>query len=91
MLSLLTEADWVFLTTDAWTSRQNISFQDHHISVKQIFIITWPKNFVFGQVLFSSACMCLCVCVSVCLCLSVYLDYLKKFLTDFKESLQDDV
>ena len=31
-------------------------------------IFTWPKNIVFGQVLFSSACMCLCVCVSVCLC-----------------------
>ena len=34
-------------------------------------MITSPKNFVFGQVLFSSACMCLCVCVclSVCKCL----------------------
>ena len=40
---------------------------------KQYFFITWPKNFVFGQVLFSSACMCLsvCVCVCVCVCLSV--------------------
>ena len=28
-------------------------------------LVTWPKNFVFGQVLFSSACMCLSVCVSV--------------------------
>ena len=34
------------------------------------FFATWPKNFVFGQVLFSLACMCLCVCVSVCV--SVY-------------------
>ena len=33
-------------------------------------LITWPKNLVFGQVLFSSACMCLCVCV--CVCESVY-------------------
>ena len=24
-------------------------------------LVTWPKNFVFGQVLFSSACMCLSV------------------------------
>ena len=51
--------------------------------------ITWPKNFLFGQVLFSSACMCLCV--RVCLCVSVYIDYLKKFLTDFDETWQDDV
>ena len=29
-------------------------------------IFTWPKNFVFGQVLFSSACMCLSVCLCVC-------------------------
>ena len=29
---------------------------------------TWPKNFVYGQVLFSFACMCLCVFV----CLSVF-------------------
>ena len=41
----------------------------------QGIVITWPKNFVIGQVLFSSACMCLCVCLSV----SFYLDYLKKF------------
>ena len=26
-------------------------------------VVTWPKNFVFGQVLFSSASLCLCVCV----------------------------
>ena len=44
--------------------------------------ITWPKNFVFGQVLFSSACMCLCVCV----CVSLLVDYLKKFSTDFDET-----
>ena len=53
-------------------------------------IITWPKNFVFGQVLFSSACMCLSVCVSVCVWVSLYLNYLKKFLTDFDETWQDD-
>ena len=55
--------------------------------------INWPENFVFGQVLFSSACMCLCVCVcvSVCVCVNVYIDYLKKFLTDFDEIWQDDV
>ena len=29
-------------------------------------VITSPKNFVFGEVLFSSACMCLSVCVCVC-------------------------
>ena len=28
-------------------------------------IFTWPKNFVFVQILFSSACMCLSVCVWV--------------------------
>ena len=49
--------------------------------------ITWPKIFDFGQVLFSSACMCLCVC----LCVSLHPDYLKKFLTDFDETWQDDV
>ena len=57
--------------------------------------ITWPKNFVFGQVLFSSACMCLSVClsvcVSVCLSVSLYIDYLKNLLTDFDETWQDDV
>ena len=52
-----------------------------------IYFVTWPKNFVFGQVLFSSACMCLCVCVSV----RFYTIYLKKFLTDFDETWQDDV
>ena len=57
---------------------------------KRVFI-TWPKNFVFGQVLFSSACMCLCVCLSVCLCVNVYIDYLKTFSTDFNETWQDDV
>ena len=45
-------------------------------------IFTWPKNFVFEQVLFSSACMCLSV--------SVYIDYLKKFLTYFDEIWQND-
>ena len=29
--------------------------------------------------------------VSVCVCVHVYLDYLKKFLTDFDEIWQDDV
>ena len=29
--------------------------------------------------------------VSVCLCVHVYLNYLKKFLTDFDETWQDDV
>ena len=47
-----------------------------------VFIFTWPKNFVFGQVLFSSACMCLSVCVSV----SLFPNYLKKFLTDLDET-----
>ena len=28
-------------------------------------VITWLKNFVFGQVLFSTACLCPCVCESV--------------------------
>ena len=51
------------------------------------FLITWPKIFDFGQVLFSSACMCLCVC----LCVSVFIDYFIKFLTDFDEIWQDGV
>ena len=34
-------------------------------------VITSPKNFVFEEVLFSSACMCLCVCVCVSVCLCV--------------------
>ena len=40
---------------------------------KMYNLITWPKNFVFGQVLFSSACMCLSVCLSVCMwvCISI--------------------
>ena len=57
----------------------------------RLALFTWPKNFVFGQVLFSSARMCLCVCVCVCVCVSVYIDYLKKFLTDFDETWQDDL
>ena len=51
------------------------------------FIFTSPKNFVFEEVLFSSACICLCVCLSVCLSL----DYLKKFSIDFHETWQDGV
>ena len=31
------------------------------------------------------------VCVSVCVCVSVYIDYLKKFLTDFDETWQGGV
>ena len=31
------------------------------------------------------------VYVSVCLCVRVYIDYLKKFLTDFDETWQDDL
>ena len=31
------------------------------------------------------------VCVSVCLSVSLYIDYLKKLLTDFDETWQDDV
>ena len=50
---------------------------------QSVQFITWHKNFVFEQVLFSSACVCLSV--------SLYLDYLKKFLTDFDEIWQDDV
>ena len=41
------------------------------------------QKIVFGQVLFLSACMCVCVCVRV------YIDYLKKFLTDFDGIWQD--
>ena len=40
------------------------------------------------------ACVCVCVCVSsVCVCvwMSLYPDYLKKFLTDFNETWQDDL
>ena len=43
---------------------------------------------VFGHV---CVCVCLCVCVCVCVSVSVYIDYLKKFLTDFDETWQDDV
>ena len=65
-------------------------------SFSSLFLLfTWLCNFVFGQVSFSSACMCLCVCVcvcvSVCVCVNLYIDYLKKFLTDFDETWQDDV
>ena len=31
------------------------------------------------------------VCLSVCVCVSLYIDYLKKFLSDFAEIWQDDV
>ena len=47
-------------------------------------LITWPKNFVFISVYVS---VCLCVCPSV----NLYIDYLKKFSTDFNETWQDDV
>ena len=33
----------------------------------------------------------LSVCVCVCLSVSLYIDYLKKFLTDFNETWQDDL
>ena len=33
-----------------------------------MLIFTSPKNFVFEEVLFSSACMCVSVCVCVCVC-----------------------
>ena len=52
------------------------------------FFITWPKNFVFGQVLFSWR---VCVCVYVCVSVHLYTIYLKKFFTDFDETWQDDV
>ena len=42
---------------------QNYSHSTTYVSLQKI---TWPKNFDFGQVLFSSTCMCLCLCVSVC-------------------------
>ena len=43
-------------------------------------IVTWPKIFDFGQVLFWPACMCLCVCLSVCVsvCLSVFTSIISK-------------
>ena len=31
------------------------------------------------------------VYVSVCVCVRLYIDYLKKFLTDFDETWQDDL
>ena len=67
----------------------------HNLRTVRFEIVTWPKKFVFGQVLFSSACMCLSVClsvcVSVCVSVSLYIDYLKKLLTDFDETWQEDV
>ena len=44
--------------------------------------ITWPKNFVFGQILFSSACMYLCVCVCVCVCVCEGLPRLSQKVLD---------
>ena len=51
-------------------------------------LFTWPKTFVFERYYFHKR---VCVCVCVCVCVSVYIDYLKKFLTDFDETWQDDV
>ena len=52
-------------------------------------IFTWPKNLYLWSGIIFTHNMCLCVCLSVSV--SLYPDYLKKFLTDFDEILQDDV
>ena len=63
--------------------RYTMSFFSFFFLLADILIFNWPKIFVFGQVLFSSTCMCLCVSLSVWVSAILFLDYLKKFLSDF--------
>ena len=49
--------------------------------------MTWPKNFFDRYYFHRRVCVCVCVCLSV----SLYIDYLKKFLTDFDETWHDGV
>ena len=42
-------------------------------------------------IIFIRVYVSVCVCVSVCLCVNLYIDYLKKFMTDLNEIWQDDV
>ena len=65
---------WVNRVIHTQTDRQ-IHADENNTSPKTKFLgevitneilITWPKNFVFGQVLFSSASLCLSVCVCLC-------------------------
>ena len=47
-----------------------------------------PKSLILDRYYFHPrVCFCVCVCLSFC----VYLDYLKKFLTDCDKTWQDDV
>ena len=57
----------------------------HHLRLIIFFYLA--QNVFFHM----PVCVCLCVCLSVCLCVRLFLDYLKKSLTDFDEILQDDV
>ena len=42
-------------------------------------------------IIFTRVYVSVCVYVCVCVCVNLYIDYLKKFLTDFDEIWQDDV
>ena len=53
---------------------------DYYLAQKLCF---WT-GIIFIRV-YVSVCLCVCVCVNF------YIDYLKKFLTDFDETWQDDV
>ena len=60
-------------------------FNDHLRKV--IGFLPGPKTLFLDRYYFHPR---VCVCLCVCLWVSLYLDYLKKFLTDFDETWQDD-
>ena len=59
---------------------------------KGLVFLPGPKTLFLDRYYFHPrVCVCVCVCLCVCVCVNVYIDYLKKLLTDFDETWQDDV
>ena len=55
-------------------------------------LLPGPKTLFLDKYYFHRrVCVCVSVCLSVCLSVRVYTIYLKKFLTDFDETWQDDI
>ena len=52
---------------------------------------THVTNYLAQTLCFWTGIIFIRVYVSVCVCVRVYINYLKKFLTDFDETWQDDV
>ena len=67
---------------DRFISLFKASFQPFYLAQKLCF---WTGIIFIG--VYVSVCVSVCVCVSV----SLSPNYLKKFLTDFNETWQDDV